>query len=112
MGLLTKQSITEIRRSPTQPLSGKTHARKGEVLDPLNNLIPDIIPNFNLVKFMFTQIEAHRNQSWLYRCYPTREGECALNIISFVLLHLMSFTLMCLPRCHKAFPIAAILKAR
>lgn len=50
MGLLTKQSITKICGSLTVPLWGKTHARQGEVLDPLNNLIPDIIPDFNFVK--------------------------------------------------------------
>lgn len=77
MGLLTKASITAIRRSLTRPLWGKTHARKGEVLDPLNNLIPDIIPNFNLVKFMFTQIKPHRSRSRLNQHYPTGEGECA-----------------------------------
>lgn len=88
VGLLTKQSITEIRGSLTLPLWGKTRARKGEVLDPLNNLIPDIIPNFNLVKFMFTQIKPHRNQNCLNQHYPSGEGRVctsALNVISFVL---------------------------
>lgn len=77
LGLLTKQSISEIGGSLTLPLWGKTHARKGEVLDPLNNLIPDIIPNLNLVKFMFTKIKPHRNQNCLNQHYPSGEGECA-----------------------------------
>lgn len=74
--VIWEQSITEIGRSLTRPLWAKTHARKGEALDPLNNLIPNIIPNFNLVKFMFTQIKPHRNQSCLNQRYPTGEGEC------------------------------------
>lgn len=74
MGLLTKWSITEIRRSLTQLLWGKTRARKGEVLDPLNNLIPSIIPKFNLVKFTFTQIKPHSKLSCLNLHYPDRRG--------------------------------------
>lgn len=95
MGLLTNWSITEIRGSLTQLLWGKTRTRKGEVLDPLNNLIPDIIPKYNLVKFTFTQIKPHSNRSCLKLHYPTGEGECVINVISFALLRLMFFTLIC-----------------
>lgn len=51
---------------------------KREVQDPQNNLIPDIIPNFNLVKFVFTQIKPHRNQRTLNQHFPTGDGECVL----------------------------------
>lgn len=112
MGLLTKRSITAIRRSLTQSLWGKTHARKGEVWDPQNNLIPNIIPKFNLVKFTFTQIKPHSNQSCSNLHHPTGEGECVRNAISFALLRLMFFTLMCLLLCHKALSKAASPKAR
>lgn len=73
VGLLLKWVITEICRSPTHAIVERDWCKKKRNAGSLNNLIPDIIPYYNLVKFMFAQIKPHRNQSSLNQHFPVED---------------------------------------